>query len=447
MEERTSVERPAQPSPGERSEREVDAGVMSDVALDRESAPAVAVQSFESAPVDLDEALGDLAELFPSERRAAAPAVSTPVYARAAGDAASMPAVRPTWPGTTAPMPERVVPTRHFRTRSMMIVAPLLCVAVALVTYRVIERGRQTTPVLAEEAAVGEPVRSEPETSPIGTSNAAESEPDSDADVSANASPSEPAPDAAAIASDAAQPDLRSVGKDAEPRTTADTPPVVARPAPESTSVRAVPPAPVPAPVVAAPPAREPAVTRAAGEGSTGPASSRVDDAVSRTVFEADAARPPVVSQPEPERITPAERTPTPLDATVPRAAAAGAVAAAPRPAVPTAPRSRTAAVQSTLDRYRAAFSALDPAAAHAVWPSVDSSALGRAFDQLSHQAFEFDNCRIFLAGSKATASCTGTVRYVPKVGNRQITAVRQRWDFELREAGEDWSIERVITR
>lgn len=447
MEERTSGDRPAQPSPGEHAERALAVDVTSDAALDREPASAAAVESFESATVDLDEELGDLAELFPSERRAATPAASTSVHAaHAAGPgAASIPAARPAWPNTTVPTPEGAGPTRrrYSLTTSMVIVAPLLCLAAALVTYRVIERGRQT-PVLAEAAPASDPVRTGPDTAPVGTSDAVQpepSEPDRDTDVRA----SEPPPDPAAIRSDAARPDPRSATGDAGPRATADTPLVPARPAPEPGSVRAVPPA--PAPVAAVPPAREPAVTRAASEGPARPAPARVEDAVSQTVFEADAARPPVGSQADAGRFTPADRPPASLDTAVARTPAGAAVANAPRPGAATAVRSRTAAVQSTLDRYRDAFSALDPAAAHAVWPSVDSSALGRAFDQLAHQTFEFDNCRIFLAGSKATASCTGTVRYVPKVGNRQITAVRQRWDFELREAGEDWSIERVITR
>lgn len=99
------------------------------------------------------------------------------------------------------------------------------------------------------------------------------------------------------------------------------------------------------------------------------------------------------------------------------------------------------------INQYRDAFNALDPAAARAVWPSVDSSALKRAFGQLHEQAFAFDDCQISVIGERAVASCGGTLRYVPKVGNRQARVERRQWEFNLREAGEGWAIETVVTR
>jgi hypothetical protein len=44
------------------------------------------------------------------------------------------------------------------------------------------------------------------------------------------------------------------------------------------------------------------------------------------------------------------------------------------------------AAVRATLGRYESAYSDLNTAAAHAVWPGVDERALARAFDSLSSQ-------------------------------------------------------------
>ena len=99
------------------------------------------------------------------------------------------------------------------------------------------------------------------------------------------------------------------------------------------------------------------------------------------------------------------------------------------------------------LGQYRNAFSVLDSGAAKAVWPSVDARALGRAFDRLEEQAFEFNRCDIAVTGARATASCAGRARYVPKVGNRSPHYEPREWRFNLRKVEEAWLIEQVDSR
>ncbi len=104
-------------------------------------------------------------------------------------------------------------------------------------------------------------------------------------------------------------------------------------------------------------------------------------------------------------------------------------------------------AVQSVLNQYRRAFSALDVRDARAVWPSVDAKALARAFDQLKEQDVEFDNCQLSITGVQATAFCSGTARYVPKIGSRSARVDTHRWKFNLRKVDDGWLIETVDSR
>ena len=130
--------------------------------------------------------------------------------------------------------------------------------------------------------------------------------------------------------------------------------------------------------------------------------------------------------------------------ASVGSALAAGSVAA---PVSVPSPRPRSAAVQGVLNRYRDAFNALDPAAAKAVWPSADTKGLGKAFGRLHEQEIVLETCNISVIGARAVASCDGTLRYVPNVGSRSARVQQGRWEFSLRETGDDWTIETVKTR
>jgi hypothetical protein len=100
--------------------------------------------------------------------------------------------------------------------------------------------------------------------------------------------------------------------------------------------------------------------------------------------------------------------------------------------------------VRAALDRYRDAYSALDAAAVQAVWPSVDGRALGRAFDRLESQAFEFAGCQVDVNGTHAAAACSGNVRYVPKIGSKTPHLDSRQWSFDLTKTGAQWTIVRA---
>ena len=99
------------------------------------------------------------------------------------------------------------------------------------------------------------------------------------------------------------------------------------------------------------------------------------------------------------------------------------------------------------LGRYREAFNALDARRAFDVWPSVNETDLARAFESIEEQELSFDQCRIDVAGAKAEAACTGTARFVPRVGNRAAKAQARRWQFAFRKVASGWVIDRVEAR
>jgi hypothetical protein len=102
--------------------------------------------------------------------------------------------------------------------------------------------------------------------------------------------------------------------------------------------------------------------------------------------------------------------------------------------------------VRAALNRYQAAYSDLDAAAAGAVWPSVDRRALARAFDGLADQSVSLGQCDVRVNGAAATAECRGQARWTPKVGGGVQSAARQ-WRFELSQAGEQWVITQATVR
>jgi hypothetical protein len=106
-----------------------------------------------------------------------------------------------------------------------------------------------------------------------------------------------------------------------------------------------------------------------------------------------------------------------------------------------------TAAIQSVLARYAAAFSALDARSAKAVWPRVNERELARAFSSLQEQHVELGTCDIRVSGPSAVAACEGTTRYTPKVGSKRVRSDARRWTFHLEQSGSAWSIEDVDTR
>ena len=104
-------------------------------------------------------------------------------------------------------------------------------------------------------------------------------------------------------------------------------------------------------------------------------------------------------------------------------------------------------AVESLLTRYRSAFAALDVPAVQTFWPSVNASVLGNVFNQFQWQTFDFDKCQIDLAGPRADAVCSGTARFVTKIGSSNVRVEPRRWTFHLIRIGDIWRMEGAESR
>jgi hypothetical protein len=103
--------------------------------------------------------------------------------------------------------------------------------------------------------------------------------------------------------------------------------------------------------------------------------------------------------------------------------------------------------IESVLQQYRRAYDSLDARSAHAVWPTVDQTALERAFGGLRSQSLTFDECSVRVDGVVATATCRGSAEYVPKVGSSEAQVEPRVWTFTLRKAGGSWRIEAARAR
>jgi hypothetical protein len=102
--------------------------------------------------------------------------------------------------------------------------------------------------------------------------------------------------------------------------------------------------------------------------------------------------------------------------------------------------------VRQTLQQYRTAYDGLNARLAQSVYPSVNESALERAFGGLASQRLTFDACDIQLRGAQATARCRGSARYVAKIGSRDPHVEPRVWTFTLRKLGSKWEIEQART-
>jgi hypothetical protein len=157
----------------------------------------------------------------------------------------------------------------------------------------------------------------------------------------------------------------------------------------------------------------------------------------------AEAPSPTILSEPALAPLPPAE-TPRPAAETS-RATLANASSTA---GAATSRRELEArAIQNVLGRYRNAFNSLDASAALAVWPTVNERNLVRAFERLADQDVSFESCDIEIASVVAKAACSGSARYVPKVGSRTPKEEARQWTFSLRKAGDGWLIDRVDAR
>jgi hypothetical protein len=122
------------------------------------------------------------------------------------------------------------------------------------------------------------------------------------------------------------------------------------------------------------------------------------------------------------------------------------AASTAPSPVVLAASNSATvqppqeALIRNALGRYAAAYTDLDVDAAGRVWPSVNRTALGRAFASLESQRVSLRECRIEVDGNAAHASCDGSATWTPKIGGGAHTDERS-WSFDLEKASAGWQI------
>jgi CheY-like chemotaxis protein len=105
--------------------------------------------------------------------------------------------------------------------------------------------------------------------------------------------------------------------------------------------------------------------------------------------------------------------------------------------------------IYQVLEQYERAYERLDVNAARAVWPSLNTRALARAFDGLKAQALEFSHCRVAMAArdSEATAVCGGRASYVPRVGRQAERTEPREWTFHLRKIDRDWLIDKAEVR
>jgi hypothetical protein len=118
------------------------------------------------------------------------------------------------------------------------------------------------------------------------------------------------------------------------------------------------------------------------------------------------------------------------------------AAAPAPPPAEPAPVEPpQEPAVRAVLNRYASAYTALDADAAQRVWPGVNRPALARAFDSLASQQISLGDCRVDVAGARATASCTGMATWSPKIGGGGRQSEPRNWSFELARDAGGWQI------
>ena len=96
--------------------------------------------------------------------------------------------------------------------------------------------------------------------------------------------------------------------------------------------------------------------------------------------------------------------------------------------------------IRIALAGYAKAYTDLDVAAVERVWPSVNRSALARAFDSLALQRVSLGVCSIDVAGDSARASCAGSATWTPKVGGGERRDERA-WRFDLEKSASGWLI------
>jgi hypothetical protein len=103
--------------------------------------------------------------------------------------------------------------------------------------------------------------------------------------------------------------------------------------------------------------------------------------------------------------------------------------------------------IHAALKQYKSAYDRLDANAARAVWPTLDTRALARAFGGLKMQEVEFAKCDLAIESIEATAVCGGSATYVPRVGSQQRHTESREWTFRFKKVDRDWMIVKAETR
>jgi hypothetical protein len=109
--------------------------------------------------------------------------------------------------------------------------------------------------------------------------------------------------------------------------------------------------------------------------------------------------------------------------------------------------KKETIALQDILHRYEQAYDRLDARGAAAIWSTVDSRSLERAFSLLRYQELVLDDCSIAVTESDATAQCPGRLRYARRIGDGTPKTEYHVWMIEFARAGETWRIVRVTAQ
>jgi len=168
----------------------------------------------------------------------------------------------------------------------------------------------------------------------------------------------------------------------------------------------------------------------------------------------APASQPPPLERVaiSPDPAPPVPEAPAPrLDLSLSKPVSSGVPSGVKRGSIdlaapPASPRAEDA-IQAVLDTFRRAYGQLDAESVGAIWPTVNTKTLGRAFDQLSEQHLEFDVCSIEASGTSGQAYCAGRATFVPRVGNKTARVEPRQWTFHLKKVGNAWLLDGVEAR
>lgn len=105
------------------------------------------------------------------------------------------------------------------------------------------------------------------------------------------------------------------------------------------------------------------------------------------------------------------------------------------------------AEIDRVLRVYRESYDRLDVRLTATIWPTVDTRALARAFGTLAEQQVTFEHCELDVTGTRATARCDGTLRYVPRVGDSAPRVRQVSWAFDLHRVANRWEIRSVTAQ